>query len=129
MPSIINDLLTTPAHAQSAGGGLLSGDGIMAVLPYVAMFAIFYFLLIRPQQVKQKQLRNQLAGLRRGDRVLTAGGIIGVVQKVQAESNEVEVEIAPGVRVNVLRDTIGSVITSAGTPANDSTPDKPAKNG
>ncbi|GCE84786.1 preprotein translocase subunit YajC [Komagataeibacter diospyri] len=129
MPSIINDLLTTPAHAQSAGGGLLSGDGIMAVLPYVAMFAIFYFLLIRPQQVKQKQLRNQLAGLRRGDRVLTAGGIIGVVQKVQAESNEVEVEIAPGVRVNVLRDTIGSVITSAGTPANDATPDKPAKNG
>ncbi|GBQ65187.1 preprotein translocase subunit YajC [Komagataeibacter swingsii] len=127
MPSIINDLLTTPAHAQSAGG-LLSGDGIMAVLPYVAMFAIFYFLLIRPQQVKQKQLRNQLAGLRRGDRVLTAGGIIGVVQKVQAESNEVEVEIAPGVRVNVLRDTIGSVITSAGAPANDTAPDKPARN-
>ncbi|GAO00882.1 MULTISPECIES: preprotein translocase subunit YajC [Komagataeibacter] len=127
MPSIINDFLTTPAHAQSAGGGLLSGDGIMAVLPYVAMFAIFYFLLIRPQQVKQKQLRNQIAALRRGDRVLTAGGIIGVVQKVQAESNEVEVEIAPGVRVTVIRDTLGSVITSASTPANDSTPDKPAK--
>ncbi|GBR35084.1 protein translocase subunit YajC [Komagataeibacter oboediens DSM 11826] len=99
----------------------------MAVLPYVAMFAIFYFLLIRPQQVKQKQLRNQIAALRRGDRVLTAGGIIGVVQKVQAESNEVEVEIAPGVRVTVIRDTLGSVITSASTPANDSTPDKPAK--
>ncbi|ATU73502.1 preprotein translocase subunit YajC [Komagataeibacter rhaeticus] len=120
MPSIFNDLLTTPAHAQAAGGGLLSGDGIMAVLPYVAMFAIFYFLLIRPQQVKQKQLRSQLAALRRGDRVLTAGGIIGVVQKVQAESNEVEVEIAQGVRVAVLRDTISSVITSAATPANDS---------
>jgi len=120
MPSIFNDLLTTPAHEQAAGGGLLSGDGIMAVLPYVAMFAIFYFLLIRPQQVKQKQLRSQLAALRRGDRVLTAGGIIGVVQKVQAESNEVEVEIAQGVRVAVLRDTISSVITSAATPANDS---------
>ena len=120
MPSIFNDLLTTPAHAQAAGGGLLSGDGIMAVLPYVAMFAIFYFLLIRPQQVKQKQLRSQLSSLRRGDRVLTAGGIIGVVQKVQAESNEVEVEIAQGVRVAVLRDTISSVITSAATPANDS---------
>ncbi|GBQ64476.1 protein translocase subunit YajC [Komagataeibacter intermedius NRIC 0521] len=99
----------------------------MAMLPYVAMFAIFYFLLIRPQQVKQKQLRNQIASLRRGDRVLTAGGVIGVVQKVQAESNEVEVEIAPNVRVTVIRDTLGSVITSASTPANDSTPDKPAK--
>lgn len=128
MSSIFNDLLTTPAHAQAAGGGLLSGDGIMAVLPYVAMFAIFYFLLIRPQQVKQKQLRGQLASLRRGDRVLTAGGIIGVVQKVQAESNEVEVEIAQGVRVTVLRDTIGSVITSAATPANDSTAKSADKN-
>ena len=127
MPSIINDLLTTPAHAQSAGGGLLSGDGIMAVLPYVAMFAIFYFLLIRPQQVKQKQLRNSLAAMRRGDRVLTGGGIIGVVQKVQAESNEVEIEIAAGVRVMVLRDTISSVITSSATPANDSAPEKTAK--
>ncbi|MBV1832041.1 preprotein translocase subunit YajC [Komagataeibacter sp. AV436] len=129
MASIFNDLLTTPAHAQAAGGGLLSGDGIMAVLPYVAMFGIFYFLLIRPQQVKQKQLRNQLSALRRGDRVLTAGGIIGVVQKVTAESNEVEVEIAQGVRVSVLRDTISSVITSAATPANDSTPEKAAKKG
>ncbi|KAB8123441.1 preprotein translocase subunit YajC [Komagataeibacter medellinensis] len=128
MSSIFNDLLTTPAHAQAAGGGLLSGDGIMAVLPYVAMFVIFYFLLIRPQQVKQKQLRGQLASLRRGDRVLTAGGIIGVVQKVQAESNEVEVEIAQGVRVTVLRDTIGSVITSASTPANDSTAKSADKN-
>ncbi|GBQ44243.1 preprotein translocase subunit YajC [Komagataeibacter sucrofermentans] len=129
MASIFNDLLTTPAHAQATGGGLLSGDGIMAVLPYVAMFGIFYFLLIRPQQVKQKQLRGQLSALRRGDRVLTAGGIIGVVQKVSAESNEVEVEIAPGVRVSVLRDTISSVITSAATPANDSTPEKTAKKG
>ncbi|AQU88214.1 preprotein translocase subunit YajC [Komagataeibacter nataicola] len=129
MASIFNDLLTTPAHAQAAGGGLLSGDGIMAVLPYVAMFGIFYFLLIRPQQVKQKQLRSQLSALRRGDRVLTAGGIIGVVQKVSAESNEVEVEIAQGVRVSVLRDTISSVITSAATPANDSTPEKAAKKG
>ncbi|MCE2576352.1 preprotein translocase subunit YajC [Komagataeibacter sp. FNDCR2] len=127
MPSIFNDLLTTPAHAQSAGGGFLSADGLMAMLPYVAMFGIFYFLLIRPQQVKQKQLRNQLSALRRGDRVLTAGGIIGVVQKIQPDSNEMEVEIAQGVRVLVLRDTISSVITSSATPANDSTPEKPAK--
>ncbi|AXY21330.1 MULTISPECIES: preprotein translocase subunit YajC [Komagataeibacter] len=127
MPSIFNDFLTTPAHAQSAGGGFLSADGLMAMLPYVAMFAIFYFLLIRPQQLKQKQLRNSLAAMRRGDRVLTGGGIIGVVQKVQAESNEVEIEIAAGVRVMVLRDTISSVITSSATPANDSAPEKTAK--
>ncbi|GAA4485114.1 hypothetical protein GCM10023157_29400 [Gluconacetobacter asukensis] len=94
----------------------------MSILPYVAMFAIFYFLLIRPQQQKQKQLRAQLAAVRRGDRVLTAGGIVGVVQKVRDDSNELEVEIAPNVRVTVLRETLTSVITSTAKPANDAAP-------
>ncbi|MFW7266488.1 preprotein translocase subunit YajC [Gluconacetobacter sp. Hr-1-5] len=120
----ISDFLVTPAYAQSAGGegGLLSAGGLMSILPYVAMFAIFYFLLIRPQQQKQKQLRAQLAAIRRGDRVLTAGGIIGVVQKVRDDSNEIEVEIAPNVRVTVVRETLTSVVTSTAKPANDVAP-------
>ncbi|POF62504.1 preprotein translocase subunit YajC [Novacetimonas maltaceti] len=124
MRSLFDNFLTTPAYAQSAGGGGFSAEGLMSILPYVAMFGIFYFLLIRPQQVKQKQLRSQLAALRRGDRVLTAGGIVAVVQKVSDGSNEVEVEIAPNVRVTVLRDTISTVITSVAVPANDVTPPK-----
>ncbi|MBB2173216.1 preprotein translocase subunit YajC [Gluconacetobacter asukensis] len=120
----VSDFLVTPAYAQSAGGegGFLSAGGLMSILPYVAMFAIFYFLLIRPQQQKQKQLRAQLAAVRRGDRVLTAGGIVGVVQKVRDDSNELEVEIAPNVRVTVLRETLTSVITSTAKPANDAAP-------
>ncbi|RBM09318.1 preprotein translocase subunit YajC [Novacetimonas cocois] len=125
MSSLFDNFLTTPAYAQSAGGGGFSAEGLVSILPYVAMFGIFYFLLIRPQQLKQKQLRSQLSSLRRGDRVLTGGGIVAVVQKVAEGSNEVEVEIAPNVRVTVLRDTITSVITSVSKPANDMTP--PAK--
>ncbi|MBB2201244.1 preprotein translocase subunit YajC [Gluconacetobacter tumulisoli] len=119
--TLFSDFLITPAYAQTAGGegGFLSAGGLMTVLPYVAMFVIFYFILIRPQQQKQKQLRAQLSALRRGDRVLTAGGIIAVVQKVRDDSNEVEVEIAPNVRVTVLRETIGSVVSSSAKPAND----------
>ena len=119
MRSFFDNFLTTPAYAQSAGGGGFSAEGLMSILPYVAMFGIFYFLLIRPQQVKQKQLRSQLASLRRGDRVLTAGGIVAVIQKVSDGATEVEVESAPNGRVTVLRDTISTVITSVGTPAND----------
>lgn len=83
---------------------------VQQFLPLVLIFGVFYFLLIRPQQTRAKQMKTLLAALRRGDRVVTAGGIIGVVQKVKDGSNEVEVEIAPGVRVVVMRDTIGTVM-------------------
>ncbi len=74
---------------------------------------MFYFLLIRPQQTRQKELKTSLAGLRRGDRVVTAGGILGTVQRVKEGSNEIEVDIAPNVRVTVLRDTITTVLKPA----------------
>ena len=90
------------------------------------VFGVFYFLLMRPQQQRQKQLKATLAALRRGDRVVTAGGIIGVVQKVKEGASEVEVEIAAGVRVMVLRDTISSVVTDVPAAANDSVPEKRA---
>jgi preprotein translocase subunit YajC len=111
-------MLISPAYAQDLSG-LLGSAG--QFLPLVLIFAVFYFLLIRPQQQKQKETKAMLSALKRGDRVLTGGGILGVVQRTK-ENNEVEVEIAPNVRVTVLRDTITSVISP--TPANDS---KPAK--
>jgi preprotein translocase subunit YajC len=101
------------------------------LMPLVLIFGVFYFLLIRPQQQKQKELRNTIAAVRRGDRVVTGGGIIGVVQRVpmvqdkdgkQVPSQEIEVEIAKDVRVTVLRDTISSVIKPVA--ANDARPVK-----
>jgi preprotein translocase subunit YajC len=111
-------MLISPAYAQDLSGYLGSAGQF---LPLVLIFAVFYFLLIRPQQQKQKETKAMLSALKRGDRVLTGGGILGVVQRTK-ENNEVEVEIAPNVRVTVLRETITSVVTA--TPANDS---KPAK--
>jgi preprotein translocase subunit YajC len=77
-------------------------------LPLVAIFVIFYFLLIRPQQKKAKEHKALLASVRRGDRVLTGGGILGVVTKV-VDEHHVQVEIAEGVRVKVLKSTIADI--------------------
>ena len=100
-------MLISPAYAQDAAGLLA---GATNFLPLVLIFGVFYFLLIRPQQAKQKEVKAMLAALRRGDRVVTAGGILGTVQKVKEGTDEVEVDIAPNVRVTVLRDTISTVI-------------------
>ena len=100
-------MLISPAYAQDASG--LLGNATQ-FLPLLLIFGVFYFLLIRPQQTRQKQTRAMLAALRRGDRVVTAGGILGTVQRVKEGSDEVEVEIAPNVRVTVLRDTISTVL-------------------
>ncbi len=110
--------LISDAYAQDAsGGGLASaGASVLQILPIVLIFGVFYFLMIRPQQQQAKTLKAKLAAIKRGDRVLTAGGIVATVQKSRDGSNEVEVEIAPNVRVTVLRDTITQVITP-GTPA------------
>jgi preprotein translocase subunit YajC len=88
-------------------------------LPYVLVFGIFYLLMIRPQQQKQKKLKESLTKLRRGDKVLTAGGIVGLVRKAAPDNDEIEVEIAPNVSVRVLRSTLSTVLSSAETPAND----------
>ncbi|HTC08883.1 MAG TPA: preprotein translocase subunit YajC [Acetobacteraceae bacterium] len=124
-------MLISPAYAQDLGG--LSGlfGNATQFLPLVLIFVVFYFLLIRPQQQKQKEMRSMLSALKRGDKVVTGGGILGVVQRVpmvtnkdgkQVESNEIEVEIAPNMKVTVLRETITSVIKPQA--ANDA---KPAK--
>ena len=118
-------MFISPAYAQAAvGGANFLGDATQ-FLPLVLIFGVFYFMLIRPQQTRQKELRTAQSALRRGDRVVTAGGILGTVQRVKEGSNEVEVDIAPNVRVTVLRDTITTVLTPV--VANDAKP--PAKVG
>jgi preprotein translocase subunit YajC len=112
-------MLITPAYAQDFGGAIAQYSQF---LPIVLIFGVFYFLLIRPQQTAQKKLKARLAALRRGDKVVTGGGLVGVVQKVKEGSNEVEIELAPGVRVTAVRETINTVIDPI--PANDA---KPAK--
>jgi len=80
------------------------------LLPLVLIFVVFYFLLIRPQQKKMKDHREMLGQLKRGDRVVTAGGIVATITKVKDGSDEIEAEIAPNVKVTVVRGTIGSVL-------------------
>ena len=100
-------MLISPAYAQ--GTGLLDQSALVQFLPLVLIFVVFYFLLIRPQQKKQKDQRAMLGALRRGDRVVTGGGVLGTVSKV-VRPEEVEVDIASGVRVRIVRSTITSVL-------------------
>ena len=100
-------MLISPAYAQDVTGLL---GGATQFLPLVLIFGVFYFLLIRPQQTRAKQMKAMLLALRRGDRIVTAGGILATVQRVKEGSDEVEVDIAPNVRVIILRDTITTVL-------------------
>lgn len=100
-------MFATPAYAQAAGGGL--GGGLAGMLPLVLIFGIMYFLMIRPQQKKIKQHQAMVAALRKGDQVVTAGGLIGKVVKVGAD-NQIDVEIATGVKVKVVQHTISQVL-------------------
>lgn len=108
-------MFISPAYAQDAAGG--TAALIMQLAPLLLIFGVFYFLLIRPQQKKAKEHRALLASLKRGDRVLTSGGIIAQITRVKEGVDEIEVEIAPNVRVSVLRQTIGDVLKPIG--AND----------
>jgi len=101
-------MLISPAHAQGISG-LMDQSALVQFLPLVLIFVVFYFLLIRPQQKKQKDHRTMLDALRRGDRIVTGGGVLGTVSKV-VSPEEVEVDIASGVRIRVLRSTIASVL-------------------
>jgi preprotein translocase subunit YajC len=102
-------MFISQAWAQGAGVGGGS-DFLVQLFPLVLIFIVFYFLLIRPQQSKMKQQREMLAGVKRGDRVVTGGGFIGLVTKVIGD-NELQVEIADGVRVRVIKQTITDIVT------------------
>ncbi|MGI9451672.1 MAG: preprotein translocase subunit YajC [Geminicoccaceae bacterium] len=107
------------AYAQAAGAG--GSDFLVSMLPLILIFVVFYFLLIRPQQQKMKAHRAMISAVKRGDKVLTAGGIFGTVTKVEEAEDAVMVEIAKDVRVRVARSTISDVVNKTGQtkPAND----------
>ncbi len=102
-------MFATPAFAQAAGAGGAMG-AVTSLMPLILIFAIMYFLLIRPQQKKLKEHKAMVEALRRGDQVLTQGGIVGKVVKV-AEDGIIEVEIAEGVKVKVVKHTIAQVMS------------------
>lgn len=100
-------MFVTPAYAQAAGG---AGSAFTSFIPLILIFGIMYFLLIRPQQKKLKNHQAMVEAVRRGDQVITQGGIVGKVSKVK-EDGEVEVEIADGVKVRVIKSTLASVVS------------------
>ena len=101
-----DQMFATPAYAQAAG----AGGALTSFMPLILIFAIMYFLLIRPQQKKAKEHAAMVAALRRGDQVVTQGGLIGKVAKVK-DDNEIEVELAEGVKVRVVQSTIAQVMS------------------
>ena len=106
----------SPAYAQAAGGAG-GASGLEAMFPLILIFVVFYFLLIRPQQKKMKEQKAMLAAIRRGDKVVTGGGIIGTVNKV-IDDEEISVEIADGVKVRVMRALVSTVMSKT-QPVND----------
>lgn len=113
-------MFISQAHAQAAGAAS-EGGGLAAIVqlaPLVLIFVAFYFLMIRPQQRRMKLLQASVAAVKKGDGVVTAGGLVGKVTKV--EDGFVEVEIAPTVKVRVVKATLAEVTPAGGAkPAND----------
>ncbi|MGB0498466.1 MAG: preprotein translocase subunit YajC [Rubricella sp.] len=100
-------MFVTPAYAQEAGS---AASAFGSFIPLILIFIIMYFFLIRPQQQRVKQHKAMVEALRRGDQVVTQGGMIGKITKVK-EDGEIEVEIAEGVKVRVIRETVASVLS------------------
>ncbi|MBM3490645.1 MAG: preprotein translocase subunit YajC [Alphaproteobacteria bacterium] len=107
-------MFISPAYAQAAGSGGGS-DILIQILPLVLIFVVFWFFLIRPQQQKAKAHREMVQAVRRGDQVIIAG-LLGKITKVSPDDPYLQVEIADGVRVRVVRETITQVI-ARGEPA------------
>ena len=104
-------MFTTPAFAQgSLFGGGAGGDGgmLMSLLPFVLIFVIMYFLILRPQQKRVKQHQEMVKNVRRGDTVVTNGGLIGKVTKV-IDDDQIEIEIADDVRIRQMRQMVTDV--------------------
>ena len=108
-------MLITPAYAQAAAGG--GGNMLLNLMPFILIFVIMYFLIIRPQRQQVKKHAELVANVRRGDTIVSNGGLVGKVTSATDE-NEVTVEIADGVRVKLMRKSIADV-RSKGEPAGD----------
>jgi preprotein translocase subunit YajC len=112
-------MLISPAYAQAAGSAP-GGDMFMSLLPLLLIFVVFYFLLIRPQQQKMKQHREMIDAVKKGDQIVTAGGVIGKVVRVEAGDATLVVEVAPNVQVKVVRSTVADLLNKpAASTSND----------
>src|SRR6187402_1849146 len=109
-------MLITPAYAQAAAGGD-ANSMLMSLLPFALIFVIMYFLILRPQQKKVKEHAELVKNIRRGDTVITSGGLVGKVTKV-VDDDQIEFEVSDGVRVRQMRQMISGV-RAKGEPAND----------
>jgi preprotein translocase subunit YajC len=105
---VLLDFLISPAYAQAAAPSGLFGSDFVSFLPMIAIFVVFYFLLIRPQQKKAKETRTMLAALQKGDEVVTAGGIVGRISKLGEQY--ATIEIANGVEMNVQRAAVAQLL-------------------
>lgn len=101
-------MFITQAFAQGAGspGG---GNLLFQIIPFVLIFVVIYFLILRPQQKRAREHREMVASVRRGDQIVTSGGLMGKISKVTDDADDVEVEIAKGVKVRIIRSMISDV--------------------
>lgn len=104
-------MFISTAFAQSAGPSMIASQ----LLPFVLIFGVFYLMLIRPQQKRAKQHKEMVSKLSRGDRVIISSGITGIVSKAVAEKDTIEVEIATGVYVNLLRANVTTILDNNST--------------
>ena len=109
-------MLISPAYAQAAAGGD-ANSMLMSLLPFALIFVIMYFLILRPQQKKVKDHNELVKNLRRGDTVVTSGGLVGKVTKV--DEHELEIEIAQGVKVRVIKSMLADIRKHGAKAAND----------
>ena len=100
-------MFVTPAYAQASAAG--GPDILMSILPFILIFVIMYFLIIRPQRQQMKKRQEMLNNIRRGDTIVTGGGVVGKVTKVEDATGELDVEIAQGVKVKVVRAMVAEV--------------------
>ena len=100
-------MFVTPAYAQASAAG--GPDILMSILPFILIFVIMYFLIIRPQRQQMKKRQEMLNNIRRGDTIVTGGGVVGKVTKVEDTTGELDVEIAQGVKVKVVRAMVAEV--------------------
>ena len=98
-------MIISPAYAQAAGGA----GGLSSLLPFLLIFVVFYFFLIRPQQKRAKEHREMVNNVKRGDKIVTSGGLLGTVSKSVEGQETVEVEIAKDIRVSVMRTMIADL--------------------
>jgi preprotein translocase subunit YajC len=111
-------MFSTPAFAQTAGASASSGAFIAQVAPLVLIFAVFYFLLIRPQQKRLKDQKAKIDAVKKGDQVITGGGLVGKV--VRVDEYYVDVELAAGMKVKAVKSTLTDVLDPmSAKPAND----------